>query len=164
MTRETVHYQTGQAPVRRAQALAATRTDLSALVSTSEVWEGPTDALRARLRDEARDRRVKPYGENLDRPGLPRGWIAMRVHLTDAEITRQVRPRRRTWPWVAAGLGAIVAGIGTLGYWVWTVLAAAVAGVSLGGLVGAGIVAALLITAAGGTTVVTVVTKVTVKH
>lgn len=141
----------------RTQALAVTPTQ------TTERWEGPVQELRARLRDEARDRRVEPYGEQIDRPGLPRGWICMRVTLTERERVRRITPKRRVWPWVIAGLTSIIGGVVALGWWVYTIIAAAVAGVTMGGWVGIGIVAALLIGGAG-TTVVTVATQVTVRR
>jgi hypothetical protein len=166
MTRETVHYHQGRAAVTRQDILRADAEERWASaphVTTTEVWEGPEQELRARLRDEARDRRVKPYGDPLDRPGLPRGWVAMRVHLTDGEVTRQMTPRRRVWPWAVFGVGCILSGIAALGWWVYGVIAAAVAGMSLGTMVGVGIVAALLLSAAGGTTIIRVVTEVTIK-
>jgi len=135
-------------------------TDLVLAPAGTEDWEGPVQELRARLRDEARDRRVKPYGDMLSRPGLPRGWGVMRVYLTDL---RPVQRKRRTWPWVAGGVAAAVAGVGALGWWLWVQTAALLAGVSMSGVIGAVAVIALLLALGGGTTVV-VITKVTVRR
>jgi hypothetical protein len=162
MRRDMVHYRSGQAIVRGPEPrLGRTMTDLVLAPSGSEDWEGPVQELRARLRDEARDRRVKPWGDILTRPGLPRGWAVMRVYLTD---TRPVQRKRRTWPWVVAAVGASLSGMAALGWWLWVQTAALLAGATVSGLVGAGVVVALLMFAAGGTTVVTVVTKVTVRR
>jgi hypothetical protein len=163
--RKPVEYRPGAAVVRASQGLARTRVDLTP-VTTSEVWEGPVQELRARLRDEARDRRVKPWGDAVERPGLPRGWVAMRVYLTDAELekARKPRPVIGRAGWIALGIVSILSGIAALGYWAYLQMAALVAGFTVGTGTAVGIVAVLLLVAAGGTTVVTVVTQVTVKR
>jgi hypothetical protein len=167
MMRETVHYHQGRAPVTRQDIQRADVIEQYAgEVSTSEVWTGPEQELRARLRDEARDRRVKPYGDPLDRPGLPRGWVAMRVYLTDTELSRVSKPRPRVSraAWVALGIGSILSGVTALAYWAYLQIAALVAGATAGMGVAAGFILVLLLAAAGGTTVITVVTQVTVKR
>jgi hypothetical protein len=170
MTREVVHYHRGQAPVRR----PLTRLDVLKAdteeqdwegTRVSEIWQGPEQELRARLRDEAWDHRVKPYGDVIPRAGLPRGWVAMRVYLTAEELKRPVPRRRPRKGWVIAGaVGAVLTGVGLLGYWVYLQLATAVAGLNVSALVGGGIVLALILAAAGGTTVVTVITRITIRR
>jgi hypothetical protein len=135
-------------------------TDLMLCPPGAEDWEGPVQELRARLRDEAKDRRVKPWGDMLVRPGLPRGWAVMRVYLTD---TRPVQRKRRVWPWAVASVCAALAGVTALGWWLWTQTAALLAGATMSGLVGVAVVVGLLLLA-GGTTTVVVVTKVTVRR
>jgi hypothetical protein len=165
MRRDVVHYRSGQAVVRGHQPLDATLVQLKPAPPVGEVWTGPEQELRARLRDQARDCRVKPFGDVEDMPGLPRGWVAMRVYFTDRELKRTQRPApRKVWLWVVTGIAAVAAGVGFLGYWLWTTIAAAAAGVTFGGLVGAGVIAALVMAAAGGTSVITVLVKVTVRR
>lgn len=161
-----VRFRPGQVAVFRPPMaqLAPTRVDLPAVKPRGETWRGPEQVLRARLRDEARDRRVKPFGDIVETPGLPRGWVAMRVYFTDEELSRDIKPKRRLWPWLVASAVGALSGIGVLGYWLYLQIHAAVVGALSGAGAAAGIVLALLLIAAGGTTVVTVVTQVTVKR
>ena len=155
---------TGVAVFRPGRVPAETRVDLPVLRSSSEIWRGPEDVLRAQLRDEARALRVKPLGDVFEVPGLPRGWVAMRVYFTERELTRDIKPKRRLWPWITVGAVGILGGIVSLGYWLFTVIAAAAAGISVATWVGGLIVLALLLSAAGGSTIVRVVVDVVVKR
>lgn len=165
---EDIRFRPGQVAVFRpggpVQRLESTRVDLPVVKPRSEVWRGPEQELRARLRDEARDMRVKPFGDTLDMPGLPRGWAAMRVYFTEYELSRDIKPKRRVWPWIAIAITASLTGVGFLGYWLYLQIAAAVAGILTGGGTALLIVLALLLLAGGSTTVVTIITQVTVRR
>lgn len=153
--RDVVHYHRGAAVVP-----VAGRAPAIQHLPGHELWEGPRDVLRARLRDQARDGRVEPEGWEIPTRGLPRGWVRMRVDLKPPPPVY-----RRRWfkaSAVAAGVAGILAGGWMLLSWVLGTLAALAAGATAGGLTAAGVVVALLLLAGGGTTVV--VTTVTVRR
>jgi hypothetical protein len=152
---DVVKYQQGRAVVD------VRRDPLDAGV---EIWRGPRQELRARLRDEIKIGRVQGEAYGMELPGLPRGWMAMRVQLVAAEQVRERKLKRwRRAGLLLAGVAAVAGGVYFLVSWVVAQLAMLVAGATVGAGVGAGIVAALLLLAAGGTSTVVVV-KVIVKH
>lgn len=149
---QVVRYQQGRA------AVDVRRDPLDAGV---EIWRGPLQELRARLRDELAAGRVRSEAWAVELPGLPRGWAAMRVTLVPQEELRERRAKRlHRYLWLAAGVGAVVLGGYFLVKWLVIQLATLLAGFTVGMGVGAGIVAAILLLAGGGTTVIVTTTVV----